>query len=397
MLLWSGQTVSELGSQLSQVSFPLLVLALTGSPAEAGIVGFARTLPFAILALPAGELADRFDRRRVMVACDAVRTLALLGLALALIAGHVRLALVVAVAFIDGAGFVITHITERGVLRELVPRAQLHDAVAQNESRTFGAMIVGPPLGGLLYGVARALPFLVDALSYLASTLSVLAIRREFQAPRDASLRPRRADGVRWLWRQPFFRACALLAAGLNPIYTGLYLLIVVVAKAHHAGPTLVGVMLAVVAAGGLLGALLAPALQRRLRPRTALAAETLVLLAVTPVLLVAHHPLLLGLVVAAAELLTPTVNAIIAGYRVALSHEHLQGRIQGASTMIAFSAGSLGPLVIGLLLQHAGTTATVLAVWAWVGVLAVLTLMNAGLRNIPSAEPARVLHDTAQ
>ena len=81
MLLWSGQTASELGSQVSQVAYPLLVLALTGSPARAGIVGFARALPVTVLALAAGELADRFNRRWVMVFCDAVRAAALLALA----------------------------------------------------------------------------------------------------------------------------------------------------------------------------------------------------------------------------------------------------------------------------------------------------------------------------
>jgi len=68
MLLWSGQALSGLGSQISQVAYPLLVLAVTGSPAKAGIVGFAQQVPIAVLALPAGALADHLNRKRLMIA-----------------------------------------------------------------------------------------------------------------------------------------------------------------------------------------------------------------------------------------------------------------------------------------------------------------------------------------
>ena len=81
-------------------------------------------------------------------------------------------ALIVLVALIDGAGFVVTYVAERGAVRRLVPSDQLGEAVARNESRTFGAMLAGPPLGGLLFGIGRVVPFLVDACSYAASALS---------------------------------------------------------------------------------------------------------------------------------------------------------------------------------------------------------------------------------
>src|SRR5579859_3335686 len=73
MLLWGGQALSELGSQSSTVAYPLLVLALTGSASKAGIVGLAKWLPLAVFALPAGALADRLDRKRLMVTTDAIR------------------------------------------------------------------------------------------------------------------------------------------------------------------------------------------------------------------------------------------------------------------------------------------------------------------------------------
>src|SRR5689334_11995421 len=84
LLLWSGQLLSTIGTQISQLAFPLLVLALTFSPAQAGIVAALRSLPFAVLCLPAGALVDRWDRRTVMLLCDSGRALVLGSIPLAL-------------------------------------------------------------------------------------------------------------------------------------------------------------------------------------------------------------------------------------------------------------------------------------------------------------------------
>lgn len=386
MLLWSGQTLSGLGSNVSLVAYPLLVLALTGSAAKAGVVGFARTVPIALVALPAGALLDRVDRKRAMVACDGVRALALATIPLALALGSVPFALVVAVACLDGAGFAVSLIAERGALRQLVPLEQLGEAVARNESRLFAAALGGPPLGGLLFGLGRALPFAADAVSYAASTVTMLLIRADFQASGGEPSPSGVLEGVRWLWRQPFLRACALLFAAGNPIYTGLSLLIVVLAERHGASPVAIGVMLGVAAGGGLLGALLAPTLQRRLSPRRVLVSETCVVAAVVPLLLIAHAAPLLGAIVAAAELLTPLTNSIVVGFRVALAPDGLQSRVHAASTLLGFSAASLGPLAVGLLIQGAGATATILALWGWALLLAAATVVAPPFHHPPQA-----------
>ena len=125
ILLWSGEALSALGSQISLVAFPLLVLAVTGSPAKAGVVGFARNLPIALLALPAGVLADRLNRKYLMVACDGLRASALALIPIAIATGDVPFTLIVFVALIDGTGFVFTYVTERAAMRQLVPPDQL--------------------------------------------------------------------------------------------------------------------------------------------------------------------------------------------------------------------------------------------------------------------------------
>jgi MFS family permease len=387
MLLWGGQSLSELGSQISLVAYPLLVLALTGSPAKAGIVGFAKTIPLPLLALPAGSIADRVNRKHLMLACDGVRAIALTGLAIWLLAGRVPFGLIVVVAFIDGAGFIFSYIAERGALRRLVPREHLPEAVARNESRTFAAMLAGPPLGGLLFGLGRPVPFVTDAISYTASTAAMLLMRTDFQEAREDGAHGGLADGVRWLWARPFMRACMLIFSAGNLVFTGLYLFVVVVAKAHGASSLLVGIMLAIAAALGLLGTLLAPVLGRRLGPRGAVICEELLIALMLPLLLLTHSPIVLGLIVGGAEFMTPTVNAIVVGYRVAHAPDRLQGRIQAASTLFSYGGGALGPLVVGVLVQSAGATTTILAMVAVTTLLAVAALTTPALRRFPALE----------
>jgi MFS family permease len=387
MLLWGGQALSGLGSQISLVAFPLLVLATTGSPAKAGVVGFARLVPVVLLSLPAGVIADRVNRKRLMVCTDAIRALALASIPIALALGSAPYGLIVAVALVDGAGFIFSYVAERGALRQLVPLDQLPEAVARNESRLFGAMLAGPPIGGLLFGLARAVPFAADAVSYAASVTSMLLIGADFQEPRDDTVSPGVVEGLRWLWRERFIRSCSLLFAFSNPIYSGLSLLIVVLAKSDGASSGLIGAMLAVAAAGGLLGALAAPRLQRRITVRAALIGESCLLTAALPLMLVTHEAIVLGVLVGAAEMLTPVTNSFVVSYRVALAPNRLQGRVQAASTLISFSAGWLGPLAVGLLLQHAGANATVLVLAGWAAVLACAVLTAPVYRHPPQAE----------
>jgi hypothetical protein len=191
------------------------------------------------------------------------------------------------------------------------------------------------------------------------------------------------------VWQRPFFRLCSLLFACSNPIFTGLYLLVVVLARRGGASPALVGVMLGIAAGGGLLGALLAPALQGRLSPRIVLAAENWAIALAVPLLLLTREAVLLGLIVAGAELITPVTNSIVVGYRVALAPDALQGRVQAASTLISFSAGWVGPLLVGVLLSSVGATATILVLTCWALALAVGASTAHAFREPPAALPA--------
>ena len=134
MLLQTGQLLSSAGTSSSSIAFPLLVLAITHSPAKAGIVAFGRTLAWALLTLPAGLAADRWSRRRLMIAADGVRTVAVGSLAAAIFLDRVAFWEIVVVAFVEGSGSALFRGSQPGALRAVVPTHQIPAAVADHSN-----------------------------------------------------------------------------------------------------------------------------------------------------------------------------------------------------------------------------------------------------------------------
>lgn len=267
ILLWSGQAISIVGTHVSQIAFPLLVLARTNSPAQAGFVAAARSLPYLLFTLLAGALVDRWNRKTTMIICSAISTLALGSIVVVASVGTLTIAQLVIVSFVEGTCAVFFRLAETSALPHVVSKEQLPTAIAQQQAQYAVGAIVGPPLGGALYSVAQLLPFTVDACSYAASCLSLTAIRARFQSERTVALRSLRAEigeGLAWLWQHALIRYMAFLTGGINFITAGAALLVIVLASKQGASPTLTGAIFAAAGAGGILGAVVAPILQRR-------------------------------------------------------------------------------------------------------------------------------------
>ena len=175
-LLWTSQLISSLGSRLSSFAYPLLVLATTGSAAKAGVVGFASQIPDLLFQLPAGALVDRLDRKRIMMFAEVARALALGAVAAAVALHHTELWILCAAAFVEGTGLVFFFNAETGSVRNIVGPDQLPAALSWTQARAKGVGLAGQPLGGLLFQLGRSLPFLVDAVSYVVSALSIRAM-----------------------------------------------------------------------------------------------------------------------------------------------------------------------------------------------------------------------------
>ena len=386
VLMQTGQLLSSAGTQLTAVAFPLLVLSTTGSAAKAGAVGFARLVPAALLALPAGAAADRWNRRRLLIAADLVRVVSVGALGAAILLDALAFWAIVLVAFVEGVGSTFFGPAYTGALRSVVPRHQLPAAIAVQTGRLATVSLAGPPLGGALFGLARALPFLADAVSYAASTLSLLLMRTPFQEARErntASLRAQLVEGFRFLWSLPFLRTCALVFGISNFVARGLLLALVVIGAEQGLTGGAVGALVGVFAAGVLVGSFLSPFVRRALPPRAVLVLElwTWPLCAVF-VVYPSVWVLLAGMLPTALAI--PSTDSVVHGSRIALTPDRLVGRTEAVWSTVALALTPLGPLLAGALLASATQRATVALFAACALALALWGTLSPSLRHPP-------------
>jgi MFS family permease len=385
MLLWSGQLVSQLGSSVSQIAYPLLILAITHSPAKAGLVAALFSVPYVVFSLPAGALVDRWNRKLVMIVCDTGRALALGSIPIAYALGHLTLLQIYITATTEGTLFVFFNIAEVACLPRVVPGPQIPTASAQNEGGQILTLLVGPPLGGVLFSLARSIPFAADAISYGASVLSLSLIKTRFQGERTAerrSLRTEIIEGVSWLWHQKLIRFMAFLTGGLNLTGTASFLPVIVLAQHQHASPAVIGLMFSIASLGGLAGAFLAPRIQRAFGFGQVIV-TTVWITALTYFLIdAAPNPVLLGVAVGCTFVTGPIYNSVQFGYRLQIIPDALQGRVNSAFRLLAFGFQPLGAALSGVLITAIGAAQTIL-VFGAVGIgLALATTFNGRVRN---------------
>lgn len=385
-LLWAGQAVSGLGSRVSAIGYPLLVLALTGSPALTGVVGFVGTLPYIVFQLPAGAVADRLDRRRLMIACDVGRAAALGSIPAALALGRLTVALAAVAAFVEGTLFVFFRLGEVGAIRAVVSPDQYPQALSQNEGRLRAAALLGQPIGGSLFALGAGAPFLADACSYLASLGTLLLIRTPFQEERAGAARRHAVaelrEGIAWLGRERFILVTVLAAATTNLLFQALVLVIIVLERGRGAPPSVIGLILAGFGAGGVLGSLSAARLQRRLRPTAIVIGAVWVWALLTPLVAVVGQAALLAAVLAGLAFLGASWNVAVNTYYLSVVPDRLVGRVSSVGSLAAFGALPLGSLAGGLLLQAAGPVAAAAAIAAAMLAVAVLTTLSRSVRR---------------
>jgi len=391
LLLWSGQGISSIGTQVSQLAFPLLVLALTHSPAQAGFAGALRALPYLILSLPAGALIDRWDRKRVMILCDTGRAISMASIPIAFAMGQLTVIQLYLVSAIEGTLFVFYDIAETACLPRVVQKEQLPSATAQNSATDGLARLLGPSFSGVLYSLGRTLPFLTDAVSYTVSVLSLLFIKTKFQGERVAARRKLQVEileGLKWLWHQPLIRFMALLAGGITLTTAGFILILIVLAQHQHASPFTIGLIFGVGGIGSILGSLVARPLQKRLTFGQAIISTSWLWALLWPLYAIAPSPIALGGITVLIFTLAPIYNVVQFSYRLALIPDELQGRVNSAFRLIAFSGQPLGLALTGLLIQTITVVPTILVYSIVFVVLAVAATLNPHVRNArPLAE----------
>jgi predicted MFS family arabinose efflux permease len=283
---------------------------------------------------------------------------------------------------------------EFALLRLLVPPERRAIAVGQMQSRSQLAGLLGPLLGGVLYAVNPALPFALDAVSYLASFVLVLALRspqRSATAVGDAtSLRERLGAGWRWLRQDRFLFAAGSWVAGLTSVFAAVGLAILVFARDRGANPAELGAMYAISTAGGLVGALLTPWLQRRLSPTAILRAAALIDTAATLVLLPLESPYAIGAAGAAAFFLAPAVSATLFGELARRCPDALVTRAQSALALVVGAFAPLAPAAIGAVIDRFSPTVAIGVCAAAFAVLLAVAIFAPSLRAAAPGEPAK-------
>jgi predicted MFS family arabinose efflux permease len=195
-------------------------------------------------------------------------------------------------------------------------------------------------------------------------------------------------EGLFWLWHQPLIRFMALLTGGNNLITSGYILVIIVLAQTMHASPFIIGLIFAIGGIGGILGAIIAPLVQKRLSFGQAIIGTSWMFALTMPLYVLAPNPLILGILTAASFLAGPIYNVVQFSYRSALIPDELQGRVNSVFRLIAFGGQPLGVALTGLLLQYLGVVATVLICSVGLTILAIAAMLNKHVRHArPLAE----------
>lgn len=381
--LWIGQVASALGNGVSLVATPLLVLALSDSPALAGLVAAARTAPYILLGLPAGALIDRWDRRTILILCDIARGLAMGSVPVAWLLDLLTLPQLVVVALVQGAAVTFANLAQVAALPRLVRRDQIASAQALATSSLGVASLIGPGLGGLAVALGAttaegaAMAFGIDAATYVVSGTMLALIRRPFQETRQATadrrLRDEIVEGLRYLWADRAIRLLAIVNMA-HRLCIGAVVVLPVVVFARDAlrvDPSAIGLVVGAAGAGGLLGSGLTPLLRRRIATGPLM------------VLVIALHGAGIGLVglapgvvaamagmavVGAAEAMTSIVQV---SYRLVMIPDALQGRVNSVYRFGSFGAMTLGGVVTGFMLEAIGPRSSLLVMAAYVLIIA--------------------------
>jgi hypothetical protein len=304
--------------------------------------------------------------------------------------GHATFWMIVVVAFVDTSAAVLYRSGSGGAMKAVVPRPQLADASSVTMARMSSIRLVAPPLGGALFGLARGVPFVADAVSYAFSTASLLLMRTRFQEEREPGARTPFREGVTYFWSIPFLRATAGMIGASNLVAVGAPITVIILAHRHGLSSTAIGGFVAIQGVTLLAGSLLSPVL-RRLFPMRAILLSEFWMALVYAAFLVYPNVYVLAAAASLHAFWFPNTDSAIQAYSYALIPDRLLGRAMAAGTTLRAASAPLGPLVAGLLLSHTSPRLTILALTGPVVVAALLGTLSPALRDLPSlsASPA--------
>jgi MFS family permease len=361
VVFWSARTISFAGTGITSIALPVLVYRLTGSAPAVAAVVVLRSCPYLVFGLIAGAVADRVDRKKMMVACNGVAALLLATVPGAAALHALTLVQIFVVTFGIGTAFVWFDAANFGSVPALVDRAQLPTAMSMIASSGTLALLIGPALGGFLLTV-MAPPYALgfDAASYVISAVLLASIRRPLRRPQTiqrqlARIRTDIVEGLRFVWHQPVIRTmtlsvfCACLSWGGT-----LSLLVVYASRALHLAHADVrlGLLYSAGELGGLIAFVAVPALVKRRAIGRVMAAFLAANVAAVALLAIAPSYGWALVLYCAYELVYLMVASTGITVRQMLSPDRMQARVNTVGRLIAGAGQPIGALLGGLLAE---------------------------------------------
>ncbi|WP_238007978.1 MFS transporter [Dactylosporangium sp. AC04546] len=379
--LWTAGTTSALGSGLTTVAAPLLVAAETDSPFSVAAASAVAWLPWLLFALPGGALADRVDRRKLMIVLDWVRAAAVFGLGVAILGGVMSVWLLYSVLFVINAGEIVMRVASQAIVPDLVPREQLERA----NGWLFGGLmlaqnVIAAPLGSLLFVVAASSPFLGNAATYAASALLLWSISGRYRVAagtkQKKSFRGEIVEGFRWLAGQRLLRTMVGLIALLNVTLTAATSVLVLLARDRLGlGEVGYGLLFTAMAAGAVIGSVIGDRIIAWVRPTWTIRIGLLIEAGMHLALAASREAWLIGLVLVLFGVHGTLWGIVGSSLRQRLTPPELLGRAGSVMIFVAAAGNSVGALLGGALASMFDITtpywvgfvvATVVAVASW-------------------------------
>lgn len=358
----SGAT--NLADGIAGVAFPWLATLLTRDPFLVGLVAFAGRLPWLLLAVPAGVMTDREDRRRLIVQADFFRLVLVLGVVGLIwslpttIESDVTVSYVLALsalAFLLGCAEVVRDNAAQTLMPSVVDKGDLEKANGQLWSiETVLGRFVGPPLAGLLIALSLPVPFLINAVAFaLAALLIWFVVLPPRISPPKRSWREESMEGLRWLWTRPVLRRLAMSLGIINGLST-LALVVLVLVSQERLGLSAsgYGLLLTAGAAGGVLGGFLCPAIVSRIGAQRSLTLALALIPVPFLVIAVSTNALIVACALLFQTLVAVLWNVVTVSYRQRSIPDNLLGRVNSVYRFFGWGTMSLGALLGGLVVS---------------------------------------------
>jgi len=351
--------VSVLGSQLSWIAYPLLILSIGGSAVQAGAVASCALIVAAVARFPGGHIADKFDRRWLMISLDTARFAVVATIPLAAAVHGLSFPQILAVAVIDSAGGAFFDPATTAFIRDIVPTDQLGAAMGQAQASSSAVSLLGPTLGGALFGVSRMLPFTGDAVSYALSAVLILGVAARPPRPEPSTVDRRASAGLRWLGGQPRLVRLLIFVAVINLVASALNVAVVISLHDRGVPAATIGLLLTCVGVGGVVGASCARFVTKLLEPERLYVSVGLIWFAGLLAFALAPDEWVIGIGLALFFLCTPAAAVVLGQVTLTRAPREMLGRVSTAEKVATATLATVGPILAGISLQEWGERPT--------------------------------------